>query len=519
MKRSRGRVEARFPRRAPLVFLRCVFVCVTAGALCSCDLLRDSPFAVAAWTPGSGYHPGPQQISVSLIFSGDPDMASVERNFSLAEDGVSVRGSFEWRGRMLVFHPLAPLEANRDYTIGVSPGASDYRGLSLDNAFAGVFTTRPPSSRPELISMDPGPFGILAGEWGKVRLVFSQPPSPASLRDHVSFSPSMSGIWDTEGNAAVFTPGVKWITGQRYEVRISPSFAGTTGLSLGKSITSVFTAGVDTERPFLIAARALFEDGSFQELAEEIPGNYTENSHWERTTRLVLVFSEDVDTFSVRSALSAEGASSPVSETPPGMTSEMIFSLSGTPAWGSRFLFRLGPGVRDAAGNESENTRLFRIHADGPFSKPPSLAGMRLPMAPGKGAGEQELAVYTPGDLFDDLPVQNGEGRFPYGTEVSEWIELYFDTAEGSFVDPLSVMELFRVESAGAFSFSPRSVRREDFSEAAPAPGWEEYERVEIRGVLVNSTGGGVVSFITGAGLRDSLGNLSEKVFRISLLK
>ncbi|MDR1419989.1 MAG: Ig-like domain-containing protein [Treponema sp.] len=505
------------PRRALLI--RYALFCVTAGALCSCDLLRDSPFTVAAWTPGSGYHSGPQQISVSLLFSGDPDMASVERNFSLAEDGVSVRGSFEWRGRLLVFHPLAPLEANRDYTIGVSAAASDFRGLSLDDAFSGSFTTRPPSSRPELVSMDPGPFGILSGEWGKVRLDFSQPPAPVSLRDHVSFSPSMSGVWDVEGNAAVFTPGMKWTTGQRYEIHISSSFAGTTGLSIGKDITSVFTAGADTVKPFLIAARALSEDGNLRDLAEEIPGNYTENANWESNTRLVLVFSEDVDTFSVRSALSVEGASTPVSETPPGMAGEMIFSLSGTPVWGSRFLFRLGPGVRDAAGNESENTRLFRIYADGPCSKPPSLVGMRLPMAPGKGAGEQELAVYTPGDLFADLPVQNGEGRFPYGTEVSEWVELYFDTAEGASIDPLSLMELFRVEAGGALSFSPRSVRLNGFSEAAPAPGWDQCERVEIRGVLVNSTGGGVVSFITGAGLRDSLGNRSEKAFRISLLK
>ncbi|MDR0601770.1 MAG: Ig-like domain-containing protein [Treponema sp.] len=508
------------PQCASLNVLCCVIFCAASVFLCSCDLLRVSPFTVAAWTPGAGYHPGPEHISVSLLFSGSPDRTSVERNFSLAEDGAQVRGSFEWRGQLLVFHPLAPLEVNRDYTIGVSAGASDHRGLSLDNAFSGSFTTRPPSSRPEIISVEPGPFGILAGEWEKVRVVFSQPPAPASLRDHVSFSPSMSGVWDTEGNASVFTPGMKWTMGQRYEIRFSSSFAGTTGLSLGKDVTSVFTIGVDAVKPFLAAARAFFKDGSIRDLEEEISGIHAENSHWEKDTRLVLAFSEAVDSSSVCSALSTEGASSPVPETPPGMVSEMIFSLSEAPAWGSFFLFRLGPGVKDAAGNESENTRLFRIHADGPFSKPPSLVGMRLPMAPGKGPGEQELAVYLPENLFANLPVRNGEDRFPYNREISEWIELYFDTAEGTSIDLLSLMELFRVETSnGALSFSPRDVRRDDFSEAEPHPGWEQYERVEIRGVLVNTTRGGIVNFIIGAGQKDSLGNRSEKAFSISLLK
>jgi hypothetical protein len=330
----------------------------------------------------------------------------------------------------------------------------------------------------------------------------------------------VSGVWDTEGNTAVFTPGIKWITGQRYEICISSSFTGITGLSLGKDVTSVFTSGTDTKKPFPAAVRALEKDGTRRELAEEIPGTFTENSFWEKDTKLVLVFQEEVDTASVRSALSTEGASSPVLETTPGMAAELVFSLSETPKWGSRFLFRLGPGVRDAAGNESEGVHLFRIYADGPRSRPPSLAGIRLPMAPGKDPGEQEPAIYSIEDLFEDLPIRKDEGRFPYGVETPEWIELYFDTAEDASVDLFSLMELFRVEATNnALSFSPRTIRNSGFSEAAPEPVWENLERVEIRGMIVNYINSGIVSFIIGTGLRDSLGNTNENTFRIPLLK
>ncbi|MDR2370096.1 MAG: hypothetical protein LBD71_01335, partial [Treponema sp.] len=74
-----------------------IIFCAALVFVCSCDLLRTSPFEIVAWTPGGGCHffiPP----SVSVIFSHDPDRASVERNFSLSEDGAAVRGSFEWAG-------------------------------------------------------------------------------------------------------------------------------------------------------------------------------------------------------------------------------------------------------------------------------------------------------------------------------------------------------------------------------------------------------------------------------------
>jgi hypothetical protein len=142
-------------------------------------------------------------------------------------------------------------------------------------------------------------------------------------------------------------------------------------------------------------------------------------------------------------------------------------------------------------------------------------------MAPGRSTPEaQEPCDYSVDDLFSDLPVEDGEDRFPFSVEVPLWIELYFDTAEGAEVDPFSVMALFRVETTNnVLSFSPRSIRTENFTLAEPRAGWESFSRVEIGGFLTNTVNTGVVNFIVGEGLGDSLGNRSEELFQVSLSK
>ena len=100
------------------------------------------------------------------------------------------------------------------------------------------------------------------------------------------------------------------------------------------------------------------------------------------------------------------------------------------------------------------------------------------------------------------------------------WIELYFDTALDTGIDPFSVMDLFRLESTNySLLFSPQSIITDHFSRADPVGGWEHLERIEIRGFLTNTVQSGIVTFRIPAGLRDNLGNRSSEDFRISLLK
>jgi hypothetical protein len=142
-------------------------------------------------------------------------------------------------------------------------------------------------------------------------------------------------------------------------------------------------------------------------------------------------------------------------------------------------------------------------------------------MAPGKSDPEErELVDFPVGVFFENIPVSSDTDCFPFSVATPIWIELYFDTVPSAAVDLFSVMELFRVDTSNnSLSFSPRSIRDDDFSFPVPWAGWEDYKRVEIRGFLTNTVNPGVVTFQIGEGLCDTLGNRNEKAFRIPLLK
>jgi len=460
---------------------------------------------------------------VSLSFSLDPDRDSVERRFSLNRDDGRVKGNFNWDGRTVTFVPSAPLEKNYDYNLSLSAEARDKRGLSMDSAFERKFTTRPGAERPVLISYSPPLYAQVEDLKTEVRLSFSLPVRISALYDSVSFYPSMSGIWRLEkgGRLAVFTPSLPWANNKRYEIRYSTSLIDVKGMSVGKEFKSVFTTGTDKNPPFLSGAYRASKSGRLTPLERDTGGftgaaeKFSENGGWEKDDRLSLVFSRPVDSASVKNCLNVEDAPSFSMETAPGFNDEFVFYFENAPVYESRFAVKIKPGVKDGAGNESADEYVYRVFADGEFSKPPRFVGMRMPMSPENNA---DLAYFDIEEIFQDIRIS--DENYPSGVEVKTWVELYFEAARGASVDVFSVMELFRVESAnGALSFLPQRVKTGNFTVPKPKEGWEKYERVEIAGTLKNSIYFGIVNFQINSGLKDSLGNTSEKTFRISTVK
>ena len=499
----------------------------------SCDILRDSPYEVLTWTPGEGFHDEPGSIKISLLLSHESDRARTEQAFSLTGDRKTISGVYDWDGSWLIFSPIYPLEAGRDYVITLGTGAQNTRGLSLENKFEASFTTRKPGAKPAVTGTVPSDGGCVSESRGEFRIMFSEPVPLESCMDYIVFSPSSPGSWRLEGEekTASFTPRDPWQTGILYQIKIDSGFMGFSGDVLGSEYITFFSVGNDREKPVLNKAYALYPAGEIAVNREEIaienilpgmPGYFSleEFSEWESFTKLELVFSEPVDLGSLRNLLVTEPQVSLVMESDPVFSDRAVFRFAEFPQWGSVYLFRLGPGFRDINGNVSEDEYLFRINCNGPLSKPPALAGIRLPTAPGNSTGDYDPRTYSPADLFKDLPIKTGEDHFPYGEAVSAWIELYFDTAPGTEIDIFSLMEFFRVDVTNqALTFSPVSIRLDDFTWAEPASGWENFQRVEMSGLLTNSINSGIVSFRILSGLRDKRGNRSYTDFRISLLK
>jgi hypothetical protein len=490
----------------------------------SCDILRTSLFEVVSWTPGSGYQSEPEKIIISLTFSHDPDKASIEKNFSLTGDGNHIIGTFLWGDKKLTFSPLAPLETNTDYTIILSADAHDTKGLSMDEPFNCYFSTRPGNTRPFLISSYPEMYSVITDTRAEVKLRFSIPVPIKTLYDNVFFTPSMTGSWrlENDGQLAIFTPAEPWAQKTRYEIRFSTSLTDNNGMNIGNDFFCVFTTKSDLEIPYLVNAIRITNNDELVLLtpdrgysgAVELP---VENKDWEKNDKLMFVFSKPVDSISVKNYISAEDGPNFIMETAPGYETEFIFRFESIPVYESRFTLRIKPGIKDITGNESKEEYIYKIFVNGKFSKPPALAGIRIPMSPNNGI-DNELVFYETDSLFNIIPIS--DENYPSGESINTWIELYFITAEGASIDLFSLMELFRIDTSNnVISFSPRQIKDTDFSTADPYTGMEDYQRIEITGNLTNSTNFGVVNFQIAAGLKDTLGNRNDKLLKISLLK
>jgi len=498
-------------------------LCFSVICFFSCDILRFSPFEVTSWSPGEGYHSNPENMVISLKFSLEPDRDSVERRFSLTGDNSRINGNFHWEGRKVTFVPVTPFEINTDYILSLSAEAHDTNGLSMDTAFEKNFTTRPGTKRPLLISCSPSLYEEIDDLRAEVRLVFSIPVPLNALYDNVSFSPSMTGFWRLEenGKSAIFTPSIPWTKNKRYEIRYSTSLTDNNGMNTGNDFKSVFITGIDKEIPMLIQANRITKEGEYIRLVPDTTGftgaaeQFTENSGWEKEDRLSLIFSKPVDSVSVKNYLNVEDAPSIFPETVPGYNNEFVFYFDTAPIYESRFVLRVKPGIKDSTGNESKDEYIYRIFANGESSKPPRLIGLRMAMSPQDNTG---LVFFGAENIFENIPIT--DEYYPAGVSVKTWVELYFETAKGASINVFSVMELFRVDTTNnVLTFSPRQIKTENFTIPEPQSGWENYERIEITGNLTNSIYFGIVNFQIGSGLKDSLGNKNDKLFRISTIK
>ena len=483
--------------------------------LFSCDILRNGVFEVSGWNPGDGYH-DPSLIEVRLVFSLEPDRNSVERSFLLSENGQTLSGHFSWKGNTMIFTPASPLAANKDYLITLKTDAQDTKGLNLEKQFEAAFTTRPGTGRPFPIASTPEDGGVITESRGRVELLFSAPMNRSSLQ-HLSFYPSVSGVWALEQHncLAVFTPSENWTNGRSYRLNIGGETADEKETETGREQALHFSAGIDLDAPELLYACVIDINNTVVAVLCADDGTTAENAGWEKDYKLGLKFSEPVEVMSVTSALNCEPSLGMVCQMPSGFTDFPVYNFTDLPVFDALYSITLGKTVRDRAGNTMENKFLWRIRADGEKSKPPLLKGLRFPPDP---ASDSEFLIYKTDDLFSDFPVESVNYTFDRG--INTWMELYFETAPGAVIDPLSIMEKFRFSSTnGALSFSPRFVAVSGFSASNPVPLWENYYRVEIRGVMTNHPYTGMVTIEIGAALTDSLHNRNPEVQRFLLLK
>lgn len=497
---------------------------VTAIALSACDLVGSSALRVESWTPGEGRFSRGEDLSVSVLFSVEPDRVSAEHAFSMTEDGAALGGSFSWEGRRLLFAPFYALGGGADFRVSVSEEAMTRGGASLLEALEGRFTTKLEDGRPRVAATFPTRGGALPDGAGQVSVTFSEAVDPASYRACLSFSPSIIGVWSlgAAGTEAAFSPLEPWRRGAEYECSVSGRLSDLSRNRMGEDYSFRFVAGDDVEAPTLTNAEAIDPSGAVA--AALIPddpsgGGLEDNPGWESGWRLRLRFSEPVSLRTLESRVGTEGGPPLSLETGGESSGCAVFRFDERPAFGSGFVVRLRPGIEDLLGNASEAEAAFRIRADGPGSRPPRLVGVRLPLSPGAALPEdRSLAAFAVDEPYATLLLD--ASAYPIGLATPSSIELYLELAEGASLDPISIMASFGLSATnGSLDFSARRVVLSCMEGQAPHAPWAGCAVARVDGLITNRVDSGVVTVSLSAGFKDSAGNPTEGAQLLALLK
>lgn len=505
--------------RAPLLC-----TCALAVSMCSCDMLARDEFSVLSWAPGEGFVTEP--FPIRIRFSPEPDRASVENAFSLLEDGEAVAGTFGWNGDTITFRPDAPPRPSSAYRLLLSGEARSPAGVSLEQPFEARFTTRNEEERPSVAGFLPGDGALLTDRFQTLTLRFSEPVRGASLGACLSLRPSTRGTWSPspEGNVATFKPLEPWRAGLDYELRVSGELEDAGGMRMGAPWGGRFRLAGEGEGPVLLGVDAVGPDGLVAATLapdRDDDGVVTRNAGWEGSWRLALRFSSTVRRSGLESRLLLTGGPG-LSILGLGEESERFeVDLVGRPDWGALLVLELSPGVEDGHGVGSAGGAVYRLVADGPGSRPPRLAGIRLPLRPGEAsASDRGLRAFASGGGFETLVLEDEAEAYPLGREVPTSMELYLELAEGAELDAVSIMESLRIAVANeALSVSVDKVRLGGIDWAEPHEPWSGFAVASVDARLRNGIGSGIVTVSLAAGLKDGAGNESAEAQAVALLK
>jgi hypothetical protein len=487
--------------------------------LAGCTLLFPLELTVARWSPDSA-SPDPATVAVWVEFSADVDATSAEQGFTLTENGSPVRGTFSWAGRRLLFQPLAPVSAGKDYVICVSSSVEGAGGVSLEREFRFPFCTRAETARPRVLSVEPPAGSTIDDRYRAVVVRFSEAMDTVSVLRGVSISPPLPGAfsWSPDGTAVSFTPAEPYQWQTEYTARLDGSAADTSGNSLGEEREWRFLVGTDGTPPVLLEVRC--HDGTaagsvVAAVDDPADTGLTVTAGWESTWGVQLSFSEPVSRESLVQCVSLEPAC-PLSIRPEADVSQAFTLLPAERLpWDALCTLTVRGGVTDMCGNATVGSAVVHLRTDGPRSRPPRVAMVRFRGTP---VGQPALPVdLDPSVSLAVLPVSAVD--FPVGAARSSWLDLHLSLADGAGLDILSAAEhLVIAQTGGCLSMAAVGVQAAGFDDPQPAiVAGAVPLRVHV--TIVNEVPSGTVTIGLAAGFADSRGNPLAAAWRLHLLK
>lgn len=308
-----------------------------------------------------------EQNKIHITFSSEPDRNSIIDAFSLTEDNTPLQGIFSFSENEAFFTPVTGIRDGYDYILTINAAAENIKGESLLSDYIYKFTTKKESSAPSIISVTPANQSSVTEAITELHFTFSKPVTPQSFSEAFSLSPAADNhfVWTADNSevSVVFEKELKKNT--RYTVKISTVLHDTDNNTLVRSFSSVFVNMPDIESPvYSISWKTESANGMI------VPSSATENIPL--SSQLILSFSEQIITDSLTSFISFKPSLGMTIEPDSETKKSAVITFTEKPEWGKLYTLQINKGIKDTAGNQTEETSDFNLvfnrEADRPVS-------------------------------------------------------------------------------------------------------------------------------------------------------
>ncbi|MGI0529105.1 Ig-like domain-containing protein [Treponema socranskii] len=455
---------------------------------------------------------------VSIAFSLEPDMMSVEKAFTLTEDDHPSSGIFSCSERQVRFLPTGGIKKNYDYVVTVSSSAESKSGYSLTGDYCKTFSTRDDKVRPEIVSVVPQN-GSAVDKASAITIRFSEPVTRESFEAAASVSPpfSYARVFSDGDRTVRIVPMESLKANTLYKITLSESLEDYARNALAKEYLSSFYYRYDTEMPdctFIIKNK-----NGFQIAAE----NGKSYQAVPKDCAVDIDFSKEmnIDTLSSYISVVPTVSYSVKTNAFDKTHASLIFDA---PAWGKTYTFRLRKGVQSVAGNGTERDTVFDIRFDAESDRPVEFI-----------KGFLQTGEWSEGNLSDGVNYKTIAAEtnfsallfdpvfFPPSSDTAAALYLVFAVSrEAAGLDIFSLFDALTFSATNGccsiviktlFAVPPEDCTAFPLNEMIVP---EEGMCIVRAGLeITNNSNPGIVTMTVGDGIKDSLGNAirSKNVF------
>jgi hypothetical protein len=144
----------------------------------------------------------------------------------------------------ILFYPEEVLDYSTSYTLYITAGVTDLKGLPLSETYTYGFTTGAGDANPPTITgiiPSNGATGVFVND--KIVISFSEAMDKLSVQNSLTINPPIGPTysWDNENKILTVVPSSNFTEGGIYNIMLSTGAEDMSGNALGSNVSSTFT--------------------------------------------------------------------------------------------------------------------------------------------------------------------------------------------------------------------------------------------------------------------------------------